>query len=591
MRKVKIAIIDSGVRVDHPALKKNEPQIVRFSGLNGYEGRCGHGTAIYNIIKKTEKFADIINFQITNIDEEIEKGLLLSCLQKINDEYKVDIINISLGISICDDIVMLRRICNELSSKGIVIVSAFDNLGSISYPAAFDNVIGVSSSEACRKASDFIVVDDSVINICAHGNIQRLAWDSPDYIVLNGNSFACAHVTVQIARFMSEGIFEFSKIMDKFKEIALQTLSDKKKDYNTNELFEIDKAAIFPFNKEMHSLIRFYDQISFEIVGVYEMRESSRVGSTTDHVMKSNVKSFLIKNVKEIEWDTFDTLIVGNMPFENSDILSKVRDNIVEQAILLGKKVFSFDDLRNKFNYKFLYSPVVDDSVLPPKRFGKLYRINKPVIGIYGTSSSQGKYTLQLELRRLFLEQGYNVGQIGTEPSSMLFGMDYAYPMGFNSSVYIDGHDTVRYLNDCIHQLCERNCDIVITGSQASVLPEDIGNLRMFPLKQYSFLMGTQPDGVILCINPDDDIDYIRRTIAFLEASVDGRVIALCVYPMKYKNDWTGIYNQKEELTRSEFNKLKTVLSNEFSIGVFQLGKRNDAILLFNSIVSFFSNE
>lgn len=71
----------------------------------------------------------------------------------------------------------------------------------------------------------------------------------------------------------------------------------------------------------------------------------------------------------------------------------------------------------------------------------------------------------------------------------------------------------------------KKNCDIIITGSQSSVLPYDIGNLKMFPLKQYSFLMGTQPDAVILCVNPFDDDDYIFRTINFLEASVNCKVM------------------------------------------------------------------
>jgi hypothetical protein len=51
-----------------------------------------------------------------------------------------------------------------------------------------------------------------MINIGAKGGIQRLAWDKPDYLMLGGNSFACAHVTVQAAQFMSQGIREFSAI-------------------------------------------------------------------------------------------------------------------------------------------------------------------------------------------------------------------------------------------------------------------------------------------------------------------------------------------------------------------------------------------
>ena len=60
MRKIRIAIVDSGGRLDHPAVQGHHPVVVRYSGLGVGEGDCGHGTAIYNIVKKTESFADII---------------------------------------------------------------------------------------------------------------------------------------------------------------------------------------------------------------------------------------------------------------------------------------------------------------------------------------------------------------------------------------------------------------------------------------------------------------------------------------------------------------------------------------------------
>lgn len=591
MKKIKIAIIDSGVRVDHPTLKKSSPYIIRKSGLKEGEGRCGHGTAVYNIIRKTEKYADIINFQITDRNEEIDDEALLTCLRSIREEYDVDIINLSLGLSVCNDIAQLHQLCDELSLKGVIIVSAFDNIGSISYPAAFKNVIGVTSLESCRKVGDFVFFDDDIVNIGANGNLQRLAWDTPEYIVSSGNSFACAHVTVQVAHFMFEGAIGFTEIMNKFRQIALHAVLCNNSHFQKNSLFKIERAAIFPFNKEMHSIVRFYDLLSFEITGVYDIRESAHIGSNTAHIMKADVKSFSIRSVEDIDWESFDTIIIGNIPSYNADILFKSREDIVNTAISLRKKIFSFDDIRGQYNYEWLYCPSVDHFDVPPERLGKLYRITKPVIGIYGTSSCQGKFTLQLDLRKIFLEYGYKVGQIGTEPSSQLFRMDYVYPMGFNSSIYIDGHDSVAYINHCINKLCQSDCDVIITGSQASVLPVDIGNRGMFPLKQYSFLMGSQPDCMILCINPYDDLEYIHRTISFLEASVDGKVVSICIFPMKYKEDWSGIYSRKVLLQEEEIEYLKLSLAEEFLISVYQLGKKEDTLALFNEICSFFSGE
>lgn len=116
----------------------------------------------------------------------------------------------------------------------------------------------------------------------------------------------------------------------------------------------------------------------------------------------------------------------------------------------------SYDDL-SRIGYErdsHIYYPRVDKEDIPINRMGMLSRISKPVVGVFGTSSQQGKYTLQLEIRKRLLMLGYNVGQIATEPNAMLFGIDYCFPMGYNSSVYISETDTVRYLNHAVHDLC-----------------------------------------------------------------------------------------------------------------------------------------
>lgn len=77
-----------------------------------------------------------------------------------------------------------------------------------------------------------------------------------------------------------------------------------------------------------------------------------------------------------------------------------------------------------------------------------------------------------------------------------------------------------------MQNLCTKAIDIVITSSQSGVLLYDIGNMIQYNLPQFSFLLGTQPDAVILCINPFDEMDYIMRTKLFIESSVDCKVVA-----------------------------------------------------------------
>lgn len=407
---------------------------------------------------------------------------------------------------------------------------------------------------------------------------------------MEGNSFACAHVTVQTALFMNEGAKTLRDILDKFKEKSIITYSDS---YITNDkisLFNITKAVLFPFNKEMHSLIRFKDLLSFDIVDVYDSKYSFNVGSNTAHIMKSNVESYKIKSINSIDWNTFDTIILGHLD-KLSSLINKNNyiQEIVDAAVEHNKQIFAFDNLYPKIDYDKLYCPVITKNDLPPNRVGKLFRITKPVIGVYGTSSVQGKFTLQLEMRKRFLDAGYVVGQIGTEPQSQLFGIDCSFPIGYNSSVYLENHEMIQYLNNSINEMCNKDCDIIITGSQSSVLPYDVGNLRMFPLRQYSFLMGTQPDAVILCINPFDDDDYIQRSIKFIEATVNCKVIALCVFPMDQKNDWTGLYGKKTMLSIEKFDLLKMRFAEVYKMPLYLLSDERDMDILFEQVVGYFS--
>lgn len=591
MKKIQIAIIDNGVYVDHIAFRERKPVVVEF-GRKTNRHDNGHGTAIYNIIQKVMLFADVINFNISDTNNEIEQQSLVACLNNIYNNYKdIDIINISMGVNIVDDVNQLQIICEKLSDRGTIIVCAFDNAGVISYPAGFENVIGVTGDPNCYQVDDFTYFEDNVVNIGAKSGLQRLAWHNPPYIFLDGNSFACAHVTVQTAHFMNEGAKTLCDILNKFKEKSIITYSNS---YVTNIkkslLNNIHKAVLFPFNKEMHSLIRFKDLLSFDIVDVYDSKYSFNIGSTTDHIMKSKVESYKIKSIKSIDWDTFDTIILGHLDKLSSLIDQKTYvQEILDAVVEHNKQIFAFDNLYPKTDYDKLYCPVITKNNLPPYRIGKLFRISKPVVGIYGTSSVQGKFTLQLEMRKRFLDNGYVVGQIGTEPQSQLFGMDYSFPIGYNCSVYLENHEMIQYLNNSINELCKKNCDIILTGSQSSVLPYDFGNLRMFPLKQFSFLMGTQPDAVILCINPFDDDDYLHRTINVLEAAVNCKVIALCMFPMDQKNDWTGLYGQKVKLSIDKFQLLKTRFAEKYKMPIYLLNSESDMDMLFKQVISYFS--
>lgn len=588
-------VMDSGVSYHHPLIERN-----RLSGFSltihpdgtverqeDFQDQYGHGTAIYHILQPLKDDVNFINVRIASIENEgIDEDALLAALTYVEENCETDVINLSLGTTCCRQNSRLYEVCKRLDEKGIVLLSAFDNEGAMSFPAAFDCVIGVVSLDECRKNDDFVYIKDSCINLAGKGNVQRLAWTEPKMVLMDGNSFACAHATKQTLQFMLRGVRGRSNILDCFRSIAVEQYHmESKQPAKKPDLSGWKRAAIFPFQKEMHSLIRYSSSLPFEISNVYDLKYSGHVGATTSAIMNDNsVPALTVENIHDICYDSFDALIFGHFTELENLIDKPLRKNLLEQLEKHGKQVFSFDDL-SSWNYPNVYCPKVEWADVPPNRMGKLYRINRPVLGVFGTSSSQGKFTLQLKLRELFLRNQYNIGQIGTEPHSELFGMDYVFPMGYNSSVSIDEPDTILYLNSLIHSLEDR--DIILVGSQANTIPYDFGNLDRYTLKQNAFFMGTMPDAVVLLINPYDEQDYVEHTIQYMESFGFCKVIAMVIFPMDLDSQWKRFTTRKQPVTEKRVDEIKSRFSDRMP--VYVLGDSAEETRLFEQILDYFS--
>lgn len=596
MKKVSVAIIDSGIK--HTMMKKVDTGISFYKkpdgsifASNDIVDTYGHGTAIASIIMKCNIPISLNIIKIFNTNT-IDSDLLFFSLNYVYENLNVDIINMSFGLNTCECLDELYHICKKLAEKNVILVSSFDNSGSISYPAAFDCVIGVKSGELCNNIREFEYVDDTIINLCAKGNIQRVQWTTPEYIFIQGNSFAAAHATSMAVEYLHTGSRTLYDIKERFKKDSVKQHIPFAH-IPTKKIPSICKAAIFPFNKEMHSLIRFSDMLQFEITHVYDVRYSGNINVHTSHIIGDNdILDYNVENINDIDWNSFDTIIVGhtdqivkltNSDFDINNLLNTAKNN--------GKKIILCDNNVPDFlrNYSNIYFPEIKKENVPSLRFGMLYSIGIPVIGIFGTSSKQGKFTLQLQLRKQFLNAGYQVGQIGTEPTSLLYGMDYVFPMGYNDSVFLSAEEIIRYLNHCAHSLETQKKELIIVGCQSGTIPYDYGNIEYYTMKQQAFLYGTLPDVVCLCINPYDDFEHIEKTINSIETISSCKVCALVVFPMQIDKGWLSSYGHKTILTDDEYTEIKTKLTSTFGINVFRLGDNLSIQNLFEHIICYLS--
>jgi len=583
---VQILIMDSGVNSMHPALS-NE----KFDGFGliydessgectripDFEDNIGHGTAVFHLIRKACPTAEIKVVKIFNDYLTIPEAAFIEMLCYVSKYEKPDILNLSLGLSICHDIESLFELCKEIYNKGTLIVSAFDNNGAISYPAAFDCVCGVTGIREITNTKQMIYIQDSYIDICAKGTVIKLAWKNPDYVLLAGNSFTNAMVTGNIATQLINGEITPDHILT-----SSELLPEIRK-----PSFTIKKAAIFPLNKEMHSLIRFPHLLSFELVDVYEHRNSGRVSKAVRNILNiEEAPDLIVQDIENICWDGFDTLILGHT-YELSRLTGdfEINKRLIDSAKQHGVNVYAFDP---NPGHGHVFFPEVNENYLPSNHFGKLFKINKPVLGVWGTSSQQGKFTMQLKLRELLKKKGYQVGQLGTEPSALLFGMDEVFPYGYNSAISLNETDAILYINRLMNNIARSDCEIIITGAQSATISYDLNNIAQFTTYQQSYLYATQPDAVILTVSPYDDELYIKRTIKYIEGIADCKVIALCLFPKFIQANEVGFNEKHEILSIKELEKYKIDLQEVMQLMVFIMGAEETALT--DHIVDFFDN-
>lgn len=168
---IKIAVIDSGIDLNHPALSGclwNENGIygynttdpdnitaITMSNCNDYA--MGHGTHVAGIIgmhsdvsseytcKGIAPGAQIIDLQATNDSAGTFKTVSLIAAMEMAVELGADIVNMSLGGQYYD--YAWNLVCNR-AARSLVIVAAagndgFNEASLKNYPAAFSSVIGV----------------------------------------------------------------------------------------------------------------------------------------------------------------------------------------------------------------------------------------------------------------------------------------------------------------------------------------------------------------------------------------------------------------------------------------------------------------
>lgn len=580
----KVVIIDTGYDysgkykddISGIEIKKGTKDVFDLS--SDFHDEIGHGTAIINMILK-EQQCEIFVIKIFSKEQITDGQLLNAGLRYICDMKDVNFLVISLGVRQYD--FEMQLLVQRLAKNGTIIISAFDNMGCVSYPAGFEEVIGVDVTEKYRTGNEFDVYSGDLIDVRGGNEFYRLDWVGQKKMILGGSSFLVAKILIQILK-SSELVTNKEQAIRSLCKSAQQIIEKKKTKHiqGTEFVRQIKRAIVFPFNKEIHSIAAFEELCDFEVIGYFDVKYNLKVGKKINEILEYCDNEKVIQDYEEIDWNTdFDTVICGHVGKISLAIGNDYLGKIVKKCKINNKKLYSFDRCVEKYKY-FRYGkdfcfPQNVAAELPILRCGKMVLNSTPTLAVLGTSSRQGKFTIQLQLMKELRKRGFVVGGIGTEPSALLYGFTYMLSYGYQNCCKLNSDQIILMLNEMTRKLQMENVDIIISGAQSGTIPENMLNLSMYTSKQLGYLLGLNPDAYILCVNRNDDISYIEKTIQFVNSITEAKLVAIVV---------CNIESNRFREKKDNYKKL----SNKYGEKIFPLEEYNLSEKLTKIVIDYY---
>ncbi len=550
-RGVKVAVIDSGIDPQHPKISRVQSgiefavngrgKVIRGIGTVLVD-RAGHGTACAGIIHRIAPAAEL--HSVCVFDESLcaDGRVLLEALRWAI-ECRMDVVNLSLGTTDSSFKDELQTVCQEALEAQMVLIAAAHNDGLESFPAVLPEVIGVRGGEV-QGLHGYYYRRQELIECIGRGGPQRVCWAGRREIMREGSSFAAPHIAGLVAlvrQALPDALTKMVRTVLAANALPGGPVRRSGKVVVTSVPGWMRRVALYPFNKEIHALVRFRDLLPFEVVGIADPIGKGLVGKDAAQAIGEEPMGMVISARVEVATRNADTLILGYVDQLGRVAKKDLLRACIEKALDRKLHVFSFapvwpeqySDLHQRakeLGLHLAYPHIENREVLAILKKGPEGNpVSAPVLGVFGTSSSQGKFTVQLILRRKLAALGLKIGQLGTEPHAELFGMDGSFPMGYASPLRIPLQHYPAYLDAKLRAIDKEPRDIILTGSQSGTIPYDMYNPRTYAMGSLAFLLGTRPDACVLVVNSIDADDYIQDTLDALRCIGKTRVLALAM--------------------------------------------------------------
>ena len=205
-RGVRVAIVDSGIDAEHPALKdkivdaveayKESGRILFRPSSSG--DAAGHGTACAGIVTKIAPDVSLYSIKVLGPNASGSGEMFLAGLDYAIKQ-RMQVVNLSLGTTKPQLFAPLHDLLDRAYHAGCIVVAAANNLPQPSFPSVFSSSLVSVSKQEASDPFNFSYRYGEVIELLAPGVQVYTTWPGGGYRQLTGNSFACPHIVGIIA--------------------------------------------------------------------------------------------------------------------------------------------------------------------------------------------------------------------------------------------------------------------------------------------------------------------------------------------------------------------------------------------------------
>ena len=208
-RGVRVAVVDSGIEYDHPAVgsqvrggvlieyDETAENNVRYERDDQPQDASGHGTACAGIIHALAPEAELYSVRVLGRNMR-GKAIQFAAGVDWATDNGMDVANLSLCTSSQNFFALLHELTDNAYFKNVLLVSAVNNLPEPGYPSLYSSVISVAA-HAGHDPLTYYYNPSPPVEFGAPGIDVRVAWKDKQYLVGTGNSFAAPHIAGIVA--------------------------------------------------------------------------------------------------------------------------------------------------------------------------------------------------------------------------------------------------------------------------------------------------------------------------------------------------------------------------------------------------------